>query len=254
MNETSVESAFGSSLSEVVELPFSIPISSTPSLPAELPRLSPIRREDRCKIKWIACGAELGRRSFEMMTLPVSMLQRTSHHEGRSAKAGLHTPAMNPGLRRGRKEGVRFVFLRSIAWNTVHVLQVVQIGQVRIGECAVFDAMQYASASASESTSSEDEFGYPSGGLTVSEKDDSLSRQDGVQEDDDGRGLCSGGVEMRVMWTGSERSWTGEGLHELDERVLRVEKARSEPHRVSFDVARERERSTHIANLGRERR
>ena len=103
MNETSVESAFGSSFSEVVELPFSIPISSTPSLPADPPRPSPMRREDRCKIEWIACGAELGRRSFDTMTLPVSMLQRTSHHEGRSANAGLHTPAMKPGLRRGAR-------------------------------------------------------------------------------------------------------------------------------------------------------
>lgn len=134
----------------------------------------------------------------------------------------------------GREEGVRFRVFRSTEEtprNTVHVLQVVQIRQVRIGECAIFDAMQNASASAGESTSSEDEFGYSSGGLTVSKKDDSLSRQDGIQEDDYGRGLCAGSVEMRVMWAGSERSWTGEGLHELDERVLRIERAVSTAQR-----------------------
>lgn len=36
--------------------------------------------------------------SFEMIILPVSMLQRTSHQLGRSANAGLHTPAIKPGL------------------------------------------------------------------------------------------------------------------------------------------------------------
>ena len=37
--------------------------------------------------------------SLEIIIFPVSILHKTSHQEVFSAKAGLQTPAMNPGLR-----------------------------------------------------------------------------------------------------------------------------------------------------------
>lgn len=56
-----------------------------------------------------------GLSSFETTTLPVSRLQRTSHQDGRSAKAGLQTPAMKPGLSKaGRARQLRERLLGSM--------------------------------------------------------------------------------------------------------------------------------------------
>lgn len=99
MKMTSVASAFGSSFSGFAgPVPFNMPISSTPSLALFVPSPSPSLRADRCRIEWIVWGGGEGCRSFEMVILPLSILQRTSHQDGRSAKAGLQTPATNPGL------------------------------------------------------------------------------------------------------------------------------------------------------------
>jgi len=48
---------------------------------------------------WLWLLGAGGRRSFEIVILPVSILHKTSHQLGRSAKAGLQTPAIYPGLR-----------------------------------------------------------------------------------------------------------------------------------------------------------
>lgn len=67
-------------------LSFSFPPSSVPPSILE-PFEAPLR----------LLGAG-GRKSFEIVILPVSILHKTSHQLGRSANAGLQTPAIYPGL------------------------------------------------------------------------------------------------------------------------------------------------------------
>jgi hypothetical protein len=54
----------------------------------------------------------------------------------------------------------------------------------------------------------------------MTEKDDSVAGEDGVEEDDESGRAGTGGVELRENGAGSERSRTREGLYELDERIL----------------------------------
>ena len=85
-------------------------------------------------------------------------------------------------------------------------MEIVEVRQVRVRESAVGEALEDRSASASESTSGEDEACDFRGGLAMSEEDDTLVCNESVEEEDDGMSELAAGVEMRV-----ERAGSGEG-------------------------------------------
>jgi hypothetical protein len=120
--------------------------------------------------------------SFEMTILPVSMLQRTSHQPGRSAKAGLQTPAMNPGL---QCQTSQFGTTTSAKWYS-HSLQVVEVRQVGVGECSLREPPQHRPAPTPKGARREYEVGDVPSRLSVSEKDDSFVSDEGVVQEDDG--------------------------------------------------------------------
>ena len=176
-------------------------------------------------------ASESGWSSREMVTLPVSRLHKTSHHEGRSAKAGLHTPAMKPSLRaRGRERGQACTTGRGResegkreGRGDAHLLEVVEVGQVGVGKRARLDAGQDGAAPAHHGARGEHELGDAPGGLAVPEKDDAVPGEERVEQDDErGGARVPRGVQVRVEGRGRERGRRGEGLDELDERVLRA--------------------------------
>lgn len=71
------------------------PLAGPPSTPpvAVLLHALPLPPPARASLEGEGCSMFL-----LTMIRPVSILSSTSHHDGRSRKAGLHTPAMKPGL------------------------------------------------------------------------------------------------------------------------------------------------------------
>lgn len=123
-------------------------------------------------------------------------------------------------------------------------MEIVEVRQVRVGECAIGEALEDRPAAASESTGGENEACDFSSGLSVSEEDDALVGDESVEEEDDGMGELTAGVEMGMEGTsGGESGRIGESLEKLDEGVLWTRTSARRHHRRE---------STHVADFSRE--
>lgn len=95
--------------------------------------------QDRVDRLWSRAGSEILRNDDPAgFDVAEDVPPRGTICKRRVAHSGDETGA---AWARGRRLGFMFLRAQKRHPNTVHVLQVIQIGQVGIGECAVFDAM-----------------------------------------------------------------------------------------------------------------